>query len=158
MDYPVYSPQQLRKMSDAELRREYSRLRSVANKRIDRLEKAGFGNSREVGYNAGVYVPLKAVVSRRELVALTSQVSKFLSAKRSTVSGQRESIRRAVATWNRKGVNVNVSNYSKFVELLTTLKDIYGVLYYEATVNLWEDYGEDWTRGDVDEYLDGYGI
>lgn len=158
MAYPVYSPQQLRKMSDAELRREYSRLRSVANKRIERLEKAGFGNSREVGYNAGVYIPLNAVESRRELVSLTSQVSKFLSAKRSTVSGQQESIRRSVATWNRKGVNVNASNYSKFIDLLTTLKSVYGVLYYEASVDLWEDYGEDWTQGDVDEYLDGYGI
>ena len=158
MVYPVYSPQQLRKMSDAELRKEYSMLRSVANKRIERLEKAGFGSSREVGYNAGVYIPLKAVESRRELVSLTSQVSKFLAAKRSTVSGQRESIRRSVATWNRKGVNVNASNYSKFVDLLTTLKSIYGVLYYEATVDLWEDYGEDWTQGDVDEYMDGYGV
>ena len=145
-------------MSDAELRKEYSRLRSVANKRIERLEQAGFGSSREVGYNAGAYIPLKAVESRRELVALTSQVSKFLAAKRSTVSGQRESIRRSVATWNRKGVNVNASNYSKFVDLLTTLKSVYGVLYYEASVDLWEDYGEDWTQGDVDEYMDGYGV
>ena len=158
MAYPVYSPQQLRKMSDAELRKEYSRLRSVANKRIERMEKAGFGSSREVSYNAGVYIPLKAVESHRELVALTSQVSKFLAAKRSTVSGQRESIRRSVATWNRKGVNVNASNYSKFVDLLTTLKSVYGVLYYEASVDLWEDYGEDWTQGDVDEYMEGYGV
>lgn len=158
MAYPVYSPQQLRKMSDAELRKEYSRLRSVANKRIERLEKAGFGSSREVGYNAGVYLPLGAIESRRELVSLTSQVSKFLAAKRSTVSGQRESIRRSVATWNRKGVNVNASNYSRFVELLTTLKSVYGVLYYEASTDLWEDYGEDWTQGDVDEYMDGYGV
>lgn len=158
MAYPVYSPQQLRKMSDYDLRKEYSRLRKVANERIGRLEKAGFGDSKEVEYNAGIYVPLKAVESRRELVLLTSQVSKFLAAKRSTVTGQRETIRRSVATWNRKGVNVNAANYGKFIDLLTTLKAVYGVLYYEASVDLWEDYGEDWTRGDVDEYMEGYGI
>lgn len=152
MGYPVYSPQQLRKMSDVDLRKEYSRLRSIANKRIDRLEKAGFGGSKEAGYNAGVYIPLKAVESRRELVLLTSQVSKFLAAKRSTVTGQRETIRRSVATWNRKGVNVTAANYGKFIDLLSTSKAVYGVLYYEASVDLWEDYGEDWTRGDVDEY------
>lgn len=154
MSYHVYSPQQLQKMSDADLRKEYSRLRKVANERIGRLEKAGFGGSKEVEYNAGVYVPLKAVESRRELVMLTSQVSKFIAAKRSTVAGQRETIRRSVATWNRKGVNVTAANYGKFIDLLTTLKDVYGVLYYEASVDLWEDYGEDWIRGDVD----GYGI
>ena len=158
MTYSVYSPQQLRKMSDEDLRKEYSRLRKVANERINRLEKAGFGSSKEVGYNEGKYVPLKAVESRRELVMLTSQVSKFLAAKRSTVSGQRETIRRSVATWNRKGVNVTAANYGKFVDLLTTLKSVYGVLYYEASVDLWEDYGEDWTQGDIDEYLDGYGV
>ena len=155
MGYPVYSPQQLRKMSDADLRKEYSRLRKVANERINRLEKAGFGDSKEVGYNAGVYVPLKAVESRRELVMLTSQASKFIAANRSTVTGQRETIRRSVATWNRKGVNVTAANYGKFVDLLTTLKSVYGVLYYEASVDLWEDYGEGWTRGDVDEYMNG---
>ena len=158
MSYHVYSPQQLRKMSDADLRKEYSRLRKVANERIGRLEKAGFGDSKEVEYNAGMYVPLKEVESRRELVMLTSQASKFVAAKRSTVTGQRETIRRSVATWNRKGVNVTAANYGKFVDLLTTLKSVYGVLYYEASVDLWEDYGEDWTRGDVDEYMDGYGI
>lgn len=145
-------------MSDADLRREYSRLRKVANERINRLEKAGFGGSKEVGYNEGVYAPLKAVESRRELVMLTSQVSKFLAAKRSTVTGQRETIRRSVATWNRKGVNVTSANYGKFIDLLTTLKAVYGVLYDEVTVDLWEDYGEGWTRGDVDEYIDGHGI
>ena len=150
--YTVYSPQSLRKMNDVELRKEYSRLRSVANKRIDRLVKAGFGSSKEVGYNEGLYIPLAKVESRRELVMLLSQVSKFLAAKRSTVTGQRESIRRSVATWNRKGVNVNASNFSKFVELMTTLKAVYGVLYYEAAVDLWEDKGEDWTPRDVDEY------
>ena len=158
MEYPVYSPQKLQKMSDADLRKEYSRLRKVANERINRLEKAGFGGSKEVEYNAGMYVPLKEVKSRRELVLLTSQVSKFLAAKRSTVTGQRETIRRSVATWNRKGVNITAANYGKFIDLLTTLKSVYGVLYYEASVDLWEDYGEDWTRGDVDEYMDGYGI
>lgn len=158
MAYPVYSPQQLREMSDADLRKEYSRLRKVANERINRLKKAGFGGSKEVEYNAGVYVPLKEVGSRRELMLLTSQVSKFLAAKRSTVTGQRETIRRSVATWNRKGVNVTAANYGKFVDLLTTLKSVYGTLYYEASVDLWEDYGEDWTRGDVEEYMNGYGI
>lgn len=158
MGYPVYSPQQLRKMSDADLRREYSRLRKVANERIDRLEKAGFGGSKEVEYNVGMYVPLKEVESSRELVMLTSQVSKFLAAKRSTVRGQRETIRRSVATWSRKGVNITAANYGKFIDLLTTLKSVYGVLYYEASVDLWEDYGEDWTLGDVDEYMEGYGI
>ena len=158
MSYNVYSPQQLRKMSDADLRKEYSRLRKVANKRIDRMEKAGFGDSKEVKYNAGVYVTLKEVESRRELVMLTSRVSKFLAAQRSTVTGQRTTIKRTVATWNRKGVNVTAANYGKFIDLLATLKSVYGVLYYEASVDLWEDYGEDWTRGDVGEYMDGYGI
>lgn len=158
MVYPVYSPQELRKMSDSELRKLYSRLRSIANKRIYRLKKAGFESSREVNYNDGVYIRLAEVESRRELVVLTSQVCKFLRAKRSTVTGQRESIRRFVATWNRKGVNVNASNYSKFVDLLTTIKSVYGTIYNEASVDLWEDYGEDWTLGDVDKYMNGYGV
>ena len=158
MSYPVHSPQQLRKMSDDDLRKEYSRLRKVANERINRLEKAGFGGSKEVEYNAGVYVPLKEVGSRRELVMLTSRVSKFVAAQRSTVTGQRETIRRTVATWNRKGVNVTAANYGKFINLLATLKSVYGVLYYEAAVDLWEDYGEDWTRDDADEYMDSHGI
>lgn len=85
-----YTPEALQSgsLSEKEIRDEYRRLRSIANKRIDRLEKAGYTDTQTYLRNAGAYKS-PANYTMAELQYKLYQISKFVSAKSSTVGGMR---------------------------------------------------------------------
>lgn len=85
-----YTPEALQSgiLSEKEIRDEYRRLRSIANKRIDRLGKAGYTNTQTYLRNVGAYKS-PANYTMAELQYKLYQISKFVSAKSSTVAGMR---------------------------------------------------------------------
>lgn len=85
-----YTPEALQSgaLSEKEIRDEYRRLRSIANKRIDRLERAGYAHTQTYLRNAGAYKS-PSNYTMAELHYKLYQISKFVSAKSSTVSGMR---------------------------------------------------------------------
>ena len=85
-----YTPEALQSgsLSEKEIRDEYRRLRSIANKRIDRLERAGYKDTQTYLRNAGAY-KAPSNYTMAELQYKLYQISKFVSAKSSTVSGMR---------------------------------------------------------------------
>ena len=85
-----YTPEALQSgsLSEKEIRDEYRRLRSIANKRIDRLERAGYTDTQTYLRNAGVYKSASNY-TMAELQYKLYQVSKFIAAKSSTDSGMR---------------------------------------------------------------------
>ena len=139
LGFPVfdYNPQSLQKYSMKQLRKEYSRLRTIANKRIDRLLQSEFADTQAVAYNAGIYIPLKGVESESELRHLLSDVARFITSEQSTVTGQRDIIERNVQIWNdEKGFeNINESNVRAWVEFLEYIQDMEGYVYELNTMN-----------------------
>ena len=85
-----YTPEALQSgsLSEKEIRDEYRRLRNIANKRIDRLEKAGYTGTQTYLRNAGAYKSPSSY-TMAELRYKLYQISKFVSAKSSTVGGMR---------------------------------------------------------------------
>lgn len=85
-----YTPEALQSgaLSEKEIRDEYRRLRSIANKRIDRLEKAGYTDTQTYLRNVGAYKSPNSY-TMEELQYKLYQISKFVSAKSSTVAGMR---------------------------------------------------------------------
>lgn len=138
--FPIsaYQPQALQEgYSEKELRREYSRLRSVARKRLERFRGSEFEDSNVYRYNKGKYVPLSQVSNKVELVHLLSDVARFLTAEAGSVSGQRAIRDKAIATWNEKGYTwVNKSNYSAFARFLEFSREFVGQPYMEKTAEL----------------------
>lgn len=138
--FPIsaYQPQALQEgYSEKELRREYSRLRSVARKRLERFQGSEFEDSNVYRYNKGKYVPLSQVSNKGELVHLLSDVARFLTAEAGSVSGQRAIRDKAIATWHEKGYTwLNKSNYAAFARFLEFSREFVGQPYMEKAAEL----------------------
>ena len=138
--FPIsaYQPQALQEgYSEKELRREYSRLRSVARKRLERFQGSEFEDSNVYRYNKGKYVPLSQVSNKGELVHLLSDVARFLTAEAGSVSGQRAIRDKAIATWHEKGYTwMNKSNYAAFARFLEFSREFVGQPYMEKAAEL----------------------
>lgn len=119
LDVASYNPQGLRHYTEAELKKEYARVRREATERLRKLGQSEFKESKAYRENIGKFKPIKEVGSRRELERLLQEGARFVTAKSSSASGQREIRKNAIDTLHAHGYNwVNTKNYSKFVEFM----------------------------------------
>lgn len=130
----TYYPGALAGRSEKELRQEYARLRAVAQKSIQRLGKSEFAGGATYRNAVGRFPMTKSIKDKRELSMALVDVSRFLSAKGSSVSGLKEIRAEQVNTWqNQYGYDfVNATNYSAWVEFLEVLKDSVGFVYQKV--------------------------
>lgn len=118
-DKNLYTPTGAKELTDKELRQEYSRLRSIARKRLERFEGTEWTTSQIYQYNKEGFKPLKEIKSDRELRYLLSDVARFITAERGSVSGLEKERRQAVKTLNERGYTfVNKKNFRKFAEFM----------------------------------------
>lgn len=109
------------------MRSEYTRMRDVAQKRLQRLSKA-FPDSRAVKDHPKGFPKLKSI-DPRDFPKAFSELAKFVKAKGSTVSGQREIKKKTIDTWNRQGIPLNEANYDRTIKILEEMrrrKIVYG--------------------------------
>lgn len=130
----TYYPGALNQRSEKELRKEYARLRAVAQKTIKRLGESEFAGGATYRNAVGRFPMTKSIKDKRYLVMALVDISRFLSAKSSSVSGLKEIRAEQVNTWqNQYGYDfVNVTNYSAWVEFLEVLKDSVGFIYQKV--------------------------
>ena len=118
-----YTPEALQSgsLSEKEIRDEYRRLRSIANKRIDRLERAGYTGTQTYLRNAGSY-KAPSNYTMAELQYKLYQISKFISAESSTVSGMRRIEKKALEKLHEKdlGEIINLKEFGDFMEWART--------------------------------------
>lgn len=125
----------------ATMRAEYTRMRDVAQKRVARLQKlfpdsAGAKQRYDTGkkdaqgnpiYKSG-FAKLKNI-DPRDFPKAFSQLAKFLKAKGSTVTGQRQIKAKTIKSWQEHGLNLNDSNYDRAIKILQEMRKqklIYG--------------------------------
>ena len=109
------------------MRSEYTRMRDVAQKRLKRLEKA-FPNSKVVQNYPHGFPKLKNL-DPRDFPKAFAELAKFVKAKGSTVTGQRQIKEKTIQTWQKQGLNLNQKNYDKTIKILEEMrrrKIIYG--------------------------------
>lgn len=75
-------------------RKEYSRLRSIARKRIDRLQKSGLWSTDKANNARMALLTPTAYVAESDLALGIADLSDFLYQKPTTVTGAREAIKR----------------------------------------------------------------
>ena len=120
-----YTPEALQSgsLSEKEIRDEYRRLRNIANKRIERLEKAGYEQTQTYLRNVGAYKsPSNYTVP--ELQYKLYQISKFVAAKSSTVSGMRLIEKEAIETLQEKGLG-RIKNLQEFGDFMSWARTKY---------------------------------
>lgn len=130
----TYYPGALAERSEKELRQEYARLRAVAQKSIQRLGKSEFAGGATYRNAVGRFPTTKSIKDKRKLAMALVDISRFLSAKGSSVSGLKEIQAEQVNTWQKQyGYNfVNTGNYAAWVEFLQVMKDAVGFVYQKV--------------------------
>lgn len=120
-----YTPEALQSgsLSEKEIRDEYRRLRNIANKRISRLGKAGYGQTQTYLRNVGSY-KAPSNYTTLELQYKLYQISKFVAAKSSTVSGMRLIEKEAIETLQEKGL-VRINNLQEFGDFMSWARTKY---------------------------------
>ena len=111
----------------ATMRAEYTRMRDVAQKRIKRLGKQ-FPESKAYQSHAKGFPKLKEL-DPRDFAKAFAELAKFVRAKGSTVTGQKEIKNKTIKTWQDQGLNLNQKNYDKTIKILEEMrkqKIVYG--------------------------------
>ena len=120
--FPIsaYHPDALQQgYTERELRREYARLRDIAQKRLKRLMASEFSESQTVRYNKDRFIPTRNIKSTGELTHLLGDIARFLTASRSTVTGMKEYRKKSVESLQEGGLtSINVSNFNQMTQIL----------------------------------------
>lgn len=113
-DYEIYTPRIMSKMSRSDIHKEYSRLRSIANKRIARLEAAGLNRDNRK------FATIQQIKesSKWNVESQLADVSKFLASDRTTVSGTRKFLNNFQNIMTDKG----------YGDLVSSVEDIYNMI------------------------------
>ena len=131
------------------MRAEYTRMRDVAQKRLKRLEKA-FPESKAVQSHPQGFPKLKNL-DPRDFPKAFAELAKFVKAKGSTVTGQKQIKEKTIKTWQDQGLNLNQKNYDKTIKILEEMrrrKIVYGsdkaVELAESMLDLDDQQTDEW--------------
>lgn len=131
--YTDFQPHEINSYDVGFIRREYSRLRSIANKRLSRIGNSEFSITDVYQYNKGRFVPLSEIRSVGELRAKAVQVSRFLNSDTGSLSGLQKLRDQQIETLRKHGYNfVTRENYFEFIEYMEAGKDLLSSRIYDS--------------------------
>ena len=155
--YTVDEAKERIRRNPSEARREYTRLRDIAQKRIQRMKGTEFERTKAYKEHSEGFMKLKDI-DPRDLDKALSEVSKFVGARGSSFIGQRKMQTKTMNTLNKaigakRGTGVTRQNYWRVIDILDRARKLnrtYGsdkvVELANATMQLTED--------EFDEVLD----
>ena len=131
--YTDFQPHEINSYDIGFVRREYSRLRSIANKRLARIGNTEFRVTDTYQYNKGRFVPLSEITSNAELRAKAVQVSRFLNSDTGSLSGLQKLRDQQIEILRKHGYDfVTRENYFEFVEYMEAGKDLLSSRIYDS--------------------------
>lgn len=134
-------------LTDKEMRAEYSRLRSIAQKRLKRFEGTEWTDTMVYKYNKGKYIPVKDIKNKTQMVSLLAELARFITAETGSVSGLNENRKRNVETLHEHGYTFvtkeNFRNFAEFMEefRIRKLNQIYDSERVAEVFNIAENKG-----------------
>lgn len=116
-----------------EMRKHYSYLRTVANKRLKNFVGSEFEDAKSYIKNVGKFVPLSEINNERELMFKLYEVSKFVRARSSSVTGLRQMRNDTIETAHERGMTwLNKENIKQFGEYMDYLRAKYGAKQFDS--------------------------
>ena len=126
--YERFTPYKINKMTESEIRREYSKLRSVANKRLTRMQKLNIGMKAREGFR---FPTIKEIESSIYSVgSMLADVSKWVADYRSSVTGEKQFLTDFQEMFTEKG----------YGDLVETPEQIYSTIKFLESIR--EDYND----------------
>lgn len=111
-------------ISDKEARKQYSRIRGIVVKRLQRLSAAGLWDDSTVTRYKGFLLPLSEVKTDRQLSVLLYQVQELYNSPYASVKGQRAMQEKAIDTFHQHGYTfINKYNIREFGLFMQTMKN-----------------------------------
>lgn len=140
----LYTPYALESWPDKQMRKEYTRLRDIAQKRIKRLSEDPISGTSDVYKEfAGGFPTLKAMRGdRKALEQALADVARFVRAKGSTVGGARAEFEHKIKVGGIDIADVPEDQYTALSEWWDIVKAS-GVYYYpsDQPVMYWREKG-----------------
>lgn len=112
----------------AAVRKEYTKLRDIAQKRLGRMSKSEFSQSDTFKEYKQGFKKLKDI-DQKDLAEAFHQLQKFVGSKKSSISGQREMQQKTIQTLQEQGLKINRKNYWPTIGILREMRSrkiIYG--------------------------------
>lgn len=109
-------------------RAEYTRMRDIAEKRIKRMGKSEFAYTRTYQEHKEGFAKLRDL-SPEQFAKAYSELSKFVNAKSSSITGQRDIMNKTIKTWNEQGIPLTKETYKRTISILENMrrrKIVYG--------------------------------
>lgn len=126
-----------KKYTEKELAKVYSYFRSVAKKRINKLEQYGYTKTAQYQRMKAIGLPiLKEIENRNQLAMYLQQTAFFISTESSTISGIKRIRKQKLEQFEEMGfTGINESNYDDFMDFFETAKakNVRGSDFSEAT-------------------------
>ena len=138
MKYTVHEAEIMMRDNFREMKREYTRMRDIAQKRIKRLAESEFTGSEAYKSHRQGFKKISDI-DRRDFAKEFSDLSKFISAKGGSVSGQRSIRQKTMQRFQEQGIDVNKSNYDYFIRVLNEMRSqklVYGSDTAKETADL----------------------
>ena len=137
--YDDYYPYRLEQLDERALRKEYSRLRKIANRRLKRLLASEYKETDLAKEYAGGFAILAEVEDLpRELTTL----ARFIASERSSITGLQRIEKQTISTLHQHGYTfVNAGNVRQFGAFMEEMRQAgYGKLYSsEFLANWWSE-------------------
>lgn len=113
-----------KRFTEKELVKVYSYFRSVAKKRINRLEQYGYTKTAQYQRMKAIGLPiLKEIENRNQLAMYLQQTAFFISTESSTISGIKRIRKQKLEQFEEMGFEgITESNYDDFVDFFETAK------------------------------------
>ena len=118
--YTVAEAENLYRKNVSAMKRKYTKMRDIAQKRIKRLGQYNPESKVYQTHQQG-FAKLKNL-DPRDLPKAFSELSKFVGAKSSTVTGQKQIKQKTINTWRQQGLNLNSKNYDKAIKILEEMR------------------------------------
>lgn len=124
--YDAYTPYALSQHTEKELRKEYSRMRDTAQKRLKRLKAGGFDTTAVYKLNVNRYKKLKNIGSKKDLISRMSDMYRFLSSEASKLGGMHKIEEHRIKELHEGGYTwVNQTNIKEFGTFMNFIKALY---------------------------------
>ena len=149
-EYDDYYPYRLEQIDERALRKEYTRLSKIANKRLKRLQASEYKETDLAKEYAGGFALLADV---EDLPRELTQLARFVASEKSSVTGLKRIDKQTISTLHQHGYTfVNAGNVGQFGAFMEEMRQAgYSKLYSsEFLANWWSEKGRS-KRDNVDK-------
>lgn len=120
-------------LTEQEIRVEYSRLRSIAQKRLIRLSKSEWGDSQIYLNNKDMFPKLSEIQNDSEVMKRLSILASFISSQRSSISGLNKERKKNIETLKEHGYDfVTKKNYKRFANYMEDVRIYKASMIYDS--------------------------